>query len=189
MGYVNDNLMPGEEVLYRARLHRSIFIVPVFLALVGLLLTALYIITLLMEMGMNGEVASVLLRFGRFGVRLFFIAKDLNAQKGAYIVGGYGAFFFLIGAHLFVYRLIEFKTSEFAVTSKRVLIKRGFIRRHSLEILLAKVESIGVDQSPLGRLLGFGTIVVSGTGGTKERFKNISRPLEFRKNIQAHLPA
>lgn len=64
----------------------------------------------------------------------------------------------------------------------------GFIRRHSLELLLTKVEGIGVDQSILGRLLRFGTIIVTGTGGTKENFKNISQPMEFRKQVQAKVP-
>lgn len=82
---------------------------------------------------------------------------------------------------------IRLKTSEFAITNKRVLIKVGFIRRHSLEVLLHKVEGIGVNQSILGRIFGFGTIIVTGTGGTKETFDQIDSPLEFRKQVQAHL--
>ncbi|MDP8567381.1 PH domain-containing protein [Methylophilus aquaticus] len=83
--------------------------------------------------------------------------------------------------------LIRYKTSEFAITNKRVLIKVGFIRRHSLEVLLHKVEGIGVNQSIPGRIFGFGTIIVSGTGGTKETFDLIASPLEFRKQVQAQL--
>ena len=83
-------------------------------------------------------------------------------------------------------RWITARTSEFAVTNKRVIIKVGLIRRHTLELLLGKVESIGVDQSILGRIVGYGSIVVIGTGGTKEPFKNIAEPLEFRKQVQAH---
>lgn len=82
---------------------------------------------------------------------------------------------------------IRYKTSEFAITNKRVLIKIGFIRRHSLEVLLHKVEGIGVNQSILGRVFGFGTITVTGTGGTKETFDQIAAPLEFRKQVQANL--
>ena len=73
--------------------------------------------------------------------------------------------------------VIERRTSEFAVTNKRVLIKTGLIRRHSLETLLSKIESIGVAQSILGRILGFGTIVISGTGGSKEPFHKIADPM------------
>ena len=88
---------------------------------------------------------------------------------------------------LFVPPWIRSMSSEFAVTNKRVLIKIGLIRRHSLELLLQKVEGIGVDQSIMGRILGYGTITVSGTGGTKEAFPMISNPLEFRRQVQASL--
>jgi uncharacterized membrane protein YdbT with pleckstrin-like domain len=58
------------------------------------------------------------------------------------------------------------------------------IRRHSLELLLRQVEGIRVDQGLLGRVLGYGTIVVGGTGGTAEPFPEIASPLEFRRQVQ-----
>jgi len=85
---------------------------------------------------------------------------------------------------LFIAPLIDFLTSEFAITNKRIIIKVGFISRRTLEMNLGKVESVNVDQSILGRILGYGTIVINGTGGTKEPFSNISAPLEFRKQFQ-----
>ncbi len=84
---------------------------------------------------------------------------------------------------------IKVITSEFAVTNNRVLVKIGFIRRHSLEIVLPQVEGIGVDQGIIGRILGFGTIVVSGTGTTREPFIRIRRPLEFRRQVQVNARA
>ena len=79
---------------------------------------------------------------------------------------------------------IAYATSEFAVTNKRVIMKTGWIRRRSLETLLSKVESIGVDQGIMGRMLDFGTIVIHGTGGTSEAFARIGAPLEFRRRVQ-----
>ncbi|HUX72409.1 MAG TPA: PH domain-containing protein [Steroidobacteraceae bacterium] len=92
-----------------------------------------------------------------------------------------------IGLLLLLPPWIKASSSEFAITDKRVLIKVGLIRRHSLELLLQKVEGIGVDQTVLGRILGYGTITVSGVGGTKEAFPMISSPLEFRRQVQANL--
>lgn len=80
--------------------------------------------------------------------------------------------------------LIAFSTSEFAITNKRVIIKEGFISRRTLEMNLNKIESVNVNQGILGRMLGYGTIVIVGTGGTKEAFAAISDPLTFRKKIQ-----
>ena len=52
-------------------------------------------------------------------------------------------------------------------------------------MVLTKVETIRVDQSILGRVLNYGTIVVTGTGGTNEPFTSIANPLEFRRQVQA----
>jgi hypothetical protein len=82
---------------------------------------------------------------------------------------------------------IEYRTSEFAVTDKRVVIKVGWIQRRTLETMLSKVEAVGVDQTLLGRVLGYGTITVTGTGGTKEQFANIANPLEFRRRVQTQV--
>ena len=79
---------------------------------------------------------------------------------------------------------MERANSEFAVTNKRVLIKTGWIRRHSLEILLSKIEGIRVEQDVLGRMWDYGTIVVSGTGGSKEPFHRIAEPMLFRRRVQ-----
>jgi uncharacterized membrane protein YdbT with pleckstrin-like domain len=84
---------------------------------------------------------------------------------------------------------ITYASAEFAVTNKRVVIKVGWIQRNTVEILLSKVEAIGVDQSITGRLLNYGSITVTGTGGTDERFHRLARPLEFRRQVQAQVSA
>jgi uncharacterized membrane protein YdbT with pleckstrin-like domain len=86
-------------------------------------------------------------------------------------------------------RLVLFLSSEFGVTSKRVLGKTGFIRRTSLDIVIGKVEAIRLSQSILGRILNFGDIEVTGTGGTEEVLRFIPDPLVFRKVVQEQLAA
>jgi uncharacterized membrane protein YdbT with pleckstrin-like domain len=91
----------------------------------------------------------------------------------------------LLAALLFaLLRYISFATSEFAVTDKRVIMKVGVLRRRTLEMQLSKVEALAVNQGLGGRVLHYGDIVVSGTGGTKELFRQIGRPLEFRRAVQ-----
>jgi uncharacterized membrane protein YdbT with pleckstrin-like domain len=51
--------------------------------------------------------------------------------------------------------------TEIAVTDRRVIYKRGFINRHTIE--MDKVATVDVDQSVLGRLLNYGTVTVQGT--------------------------
>lgn len=96
---------------------------------------------------------------------------------------------FLLAILTSISSFINYTTSEFAITNKRVIVKVGFIRRNSIEILLSKVEGIQVNQGILGRIFGFGSIVVSGTGGTKDPFHKISNPLEFRRKKQEQIAA
>jgi uncharacterized membrane protein YdbT with pleckstrin-like domain len=84
---------------------------------------------------------------------------------------------------LFIAPLIAFYTSEFAITNKRLMIKTGLISRHTFEMNLSKIESINVNQSILGRILGYGTIMIMGTGSTREPFAAIRDPLTFRKKF------
>nr|HEV7954618.1 PH domain-containing protein [Candidatus Acidoferrales bacterium] len=80
--------------------------------------------------------------------------------------------------------LTKRNATEMAVTNKRVLIKQGVFGRRTLEILLQKIESIAVEESMSGRILGFGTVIVRGTGGTPEPFKKMAHPLEFRRHVE-----
>jgi uncharacterized membrane protein YdbT with pleckstrin-like domain len=79
-------------------------------------------------------------------------------------------------------------TTEIAVTNKRLIYKRGFINRHTVEMNLDKVESVDVNQSVLGRMLDYGTLVVQGTGHGDETLDDhqIAAPLEFRSAITTH---
>lgn len=85
---------------------------------------------------------------------------------------------------LFIAPLIDKWADEFAITNKRVIIKTGLISRKTIELNLTKIESVNVNQGFLGRILGFGSIQIVGTGGSKEIFLNITDPLTFRKKFQ-----
>ena len=76
-------------------------------------------------------------------------------------------------------------TTELAVTDHRVIYKSGLLSRHTTEMNRDKVESVDVDQSLLGRIFGYGTVIVRGTGGSLEPIRNIGDPLSFRSHITA----
>ena len=79
---------------------------------------------------------------------------------------------------------VELLTSEFAVTTTRLIFKVGLVARYTMELLLGKVESIGVQQTLLGRLLNYGDLVVTGTGGAREVFPRVRDPIGFRNYVQ-----
>lgn len=156
MSYVEQNLTPGEQILHKTGLHWIVLFGPVLLAV----LLALPGLILLL-----GSVLNM---------------KDKDA--GATAIMG---LVLLVAAGLFVLLgYLLWKATEMAVTNKRVIIKTGLLTRRTFELLLSKVESIGVEEGLMGRWLGYGLVVVKGTGGTPERFKNIALPQEFRRQVQ-----
>ena len=74
-------------------------------------------------------------------------------------------------------------TSEIAVTDRRVITKTGFIRRTTTEMHIDKVESVDVEQSVLGRIFGYGDVVVRGTGSGLEPIPMVAAPMELRNHI------
>ena len=76
-------------------------------------------------------------------------------------------------------------TTEIDVTDRRIVYKRGFVRRHTVEMNMDKVEGVDVDQSILGRMLNYGDITIRGTGVGIEPLYNIDAPLEFRNRVTA----
>jgi uncharacterized membrane protein YdbT with pleckstrin-like domain len=76
-------------------------------------------------------------------------------------------------------------TTEIAVTDRRIILKRGFIRRHTVEMNMQKVESVDVDQTLLGRILNYGNVTVRGTGSTFETIRRIDSPLKLRTTVTA----
>ena len=117
----------------------------------------------------------------------FIVAMILFSGNGG--SAAVGVLFILVALIASISSFISYITSEFGITNKRVIVKVGFIRRNSIEVLLNKVEGIQVNQGVWGRVLGFGSITVSGTGGTKDPFHKIDAPLVFRKKVQEQILA
>ena len=157
MSYVERVLQPGETLLHKSELHWLIYL-PVlpFLAIFALG-AALYL-----GMQSNGGDANPAI-----------LALGLMAL-GA--VGSIVAWF-----RAWIRRL----STELAITDRRVIFKRGLVRRHTVEMNMDKVESIDVDQSILGRIFNYGDVTVRGTGASIEPLRLIDDPLAFRSRVTA----
>lgn len=123
MGYVETNLVQGEEVQYRAKLHWAMYVPYALIAL---------------------------------------------ATAG-------------LALPLVLIPIIRRLTTELAVTNLRVIIKTGLISRRTMEMQRTRIETVSVDQGIFGRMLGYGTVAFTGTGGSRERFTAIDRPLDFKR--------
>lgn len=96
-----------------------------------------------------------------------------------------GGLCFIAGVVLFIGAWIRWMSTEMAITNRRVVAKFGFIRRQTYEIDRTKVESVNVDQSIMGRIFGYGTVTVTGTGSSSAPVKDVDSPLEFRNKLLA----
>jgi uncharacterized membrane protein YdbT with pleckstrin-like domain len=149
MSYIDGNLLEGERVVYRTRLHWLLFLTPVL-----------------------------------FTIVLLAIAW-LLATRTSEPWSHYAWIPVALSALLLLATYIKRQSSDFAVTNKRVMMKVGVFSTRSIELVLNKVEAIAVNQSLMGRIFGYGDIVVTGSGGTKEAFAHIQGPLAFRRAVQS----
>jgi hypothetical protein len=136
--------MPGETVVYRARLS--------LVALKGLPWAV---------------ILAIIAIFSHDYRTMLFVASAL----------------FALGAYL------QYNATEFGVTNRRVIAKVGVIRTRSFEILLPKIEGIAVDQGLGGKMNDYGSVMVTGTGGNRETFRDISHPFKFREAVQEQIEA
>jgi uncharacterized membrane protein YdbT with pleckstrin-like domain len=147
MSYIDANLLAGERVVFRTRLHWLLFMTPVLFTAIVLLPIA-------------------------------WLLANGTWSHYAWIPVALASLLLLV-------TFIKRQSSDFAVTNKRVMMKVGVFNTRSIELVLNKIEAIAVNQSLMGRIFGYGDIVVTGSGGTKEAFSHIQAPLAFRRAVQS----
>lgn len=111
-----------------------------------------------------------------------FWAPQPDGPTGVRIVAGGIA---VIGLLVLLAASIRRRGTEIVVTDRRVIYKRGILARHTVEMNVSKIEAVDVEQSLTARLLGYGTIMIHGTGADIEPLQRIDRPLAIRSAIVA----
>lgn len=162
MSYIESNLVPGETVIYQTRLH---WVVMLWHIVLGCLLL---------------DLPGVLLLY-------YALSQTGIESRNLHIMEGGGVALLVCGVVAMLMGMVRRNATEMAVTNRRVVIKTGLVSRKTIEMLLNKVESIEVSETAFGRILGYGTIVVIGTGGTPEPFHKVAHPLEFRSRVQQQI--
>lgn len=161
MSYIEKHLIPGETLQYQTKLHWIVML-------------------------------------GHAGLAVFFVAAGIallafswNARKSGeshsnvliwLALGAFG-----VAVMLFAAGLVKRNATVMALTNKRVIVKTGLASRRTVELLLSRIESVVVEEPAMGRLLGYGTVIIRGTGGTPESFDNIAHPLDFRAQVQGQI--
>lgn len=162
MSYITSTLIPGERVIYRTRLH--------WVVMLGHL------------------VLGCLFLAGAGALAYWYWAtRDTYAINTQHLLEGGVAALFLIGFITLLVGMVRRNATEMAVTNRRVVVKQGLASRRTIEMLLSKIETIEVTEPTSGRILGYGTILLIGTGGTSEPFNKIAHPLQFRSEVLQQL--
>ena len=163
MSYIEKHLISGEAVLYKTRLHSVAVLFPLFLTLVF------------------AAAGAFCLYDGSSNRR-----SDPSDAKGFAVAG---LVLLVIAGITLTGAVMKRNSTEMAVTNRRVLIKSGIMSRRTIEMLLSKIESVVITEPFFGRMLGYGTVVIRGTGGTPEPFYLIANPVEFRRHVQEQIEA
>ena len=159
MSYLKTMLLPDERVVHIATLHWVIF-------LPGLMLTA--------TGGLVGFYSYALAR----SVPLHFMVPILGKTlSGAALVVALAGLALLFGA------FVRHSATELAITNRRLVAKYGFVSRSTFEIMINRVTGVNLDQSVMGRLLGYGTVLVHGAGGDISPFDVVADPELFQRAL------
>ncbi|MGA7522163.1 MAG: PH domain-containing protein [Acidobacteriaceae bacterium] len=162
MSYIDKTLVPGEKVVYTTRLH--------WIVMLGHLFTCLIFLA----------------GAGYLGYYLYSDRAALQPDTLHALEIGLAALL-LLAVVVLIMGSIRRNATEMAVTTRRVVVKTGLASRRTVEMLLNKIETIEVDEPTMGRMLGYGSITIIGTGGTSEPFHKIAHPLEFRSVVQQEI--
>lgn len=160
MKYVDSNLLSDEQVVFRTQLNSKRFI-PLF-AILYPICASFITVWLSTILSMNNTTNPASPNTG-FGFATFYLAV-------------------VSGMPILIIKM-RIYTSEFAITNKRVIIKVGWLVHKTFELNISKIESVIMNQGPIDRFFGNGTIMIIGTGCTREILPNISYPLEFRNAL------
>ena len=89
----------------------------------------------------------------------------------------------VIGVVIFIAKYVEKWTTERALTNRRLIIKRGLIRRNTEEISCNRIEEVNLSQTIIQRIMGSGNILVKGVGLGEILLRDIDDPLTVQKKI------
>lgn len=161
MSYIDQTLGSDEKVFYRSKPHWIIFLGSALWLLAALVIYAI-------------------------GNRFYFLNQVIF---GYHLKNVVSLVCFLFAVYYGLIAYVIYISTEYGITNRRILMKTGLVSRSTLEILLNKVESIQIQQSVLGRFLDYGSVIISGVGGSHDVFSNMPAPLKFRQAAQAHTEA
>lgn len=164
MSYIEGSLLKNEEVVFLSKPHWVVFVPSMIVVLLAILIWI-------------------------FGPFYFKGSIDLNVSmlRSLRFSDLLALFAVAIAVYSSIKATVVYYASEYGITNKRIVMKRGFLQRDVLELFIRRLEAVNISQTIMGRLCGYGTLIVVGTGGTRDYFTDIPYPTHFRRLIQQQM--
>lgn len=111
-------------------------------------------------------------------ISLILIIVDINAKD-----------LFFLGIIWFAFslkKLFDKLSSEFIITDKRCVLKRGIITIHVVDMPLNKCDGIVLSQGFWGRIFSFGNVTATSVGITSS-FYGLNNPFEFKNKLNEQM--
>lgn len=155
--YVEKTLAMDESIVHRANFNWTYSFFPVLWFAIGM-------------------SPVVMLGLVQFGADVSFEALKYGWWSAAAAV--------FAGSWILLGHLVVLFTTEIIVTTYRFVFKKGLISRNTQEVSLNKIEEITLRQSVWGRLFGYGSLIMRGTGVGLIELPNLDNPIGVRKIIE-----
>lgn len=173
MLYVQQSLSSDEKIIHMGRFH-WMYTVSAILAIiwgivgcVAVIYGAIYFQTNLMDANIPTNA----------GVMAMIKSLHPGLRLAAFMV-------FIMGLLRFAQLMVVRATTEIAVTTSRLIYKRGLVARYVGEMSIDRIEGVNVLQSILGRILGYGRVMVRGMGVGEVVLPPLDNPVKFRRAIE-----
>lgn len=105
------------------------------------------------------------------------------AQWTGYLILLIALYFLFHGVRRYIGQL----STRYTLTNVRIMSKTGVLGISTHELLLRSVDGVSLQQSFLGRLLGYGTLKIAGRGGHELQMHSVSEVVEVKEMIENRL--
>lgn len=161
MNYIDKNLLPNETIMFRTKKHYIIFLAPVVLLILALFFS------------INNTLPHAFQSLGSSTTTSLWRIPTIVFTVAAIFTG--------------IQQWITYLTSDFVVTNLRIVMREGLFIRSVTDTRLTTISHVTIEQSLLGQLLNYGTIVINGFGGNQDYFILVAAPNGFQKSVQEQL--
>jgi uncharacterized membrane protein YdbT with pleckstrin-like domain len=154
MGYTESLLASNETIVYRTKQH---WMAPIF-----------------------GTVAGSLVLLG--GIVLFVVQLTMGSGLLRDLAFWGSLILLVIGIGMVGYSYIQWWVEDYVVTNQKVVKVAGLLNKRTSGAALEKINDVIMEQGPLGRILGYGTLKVSTASDSSDlTYETMRQQADFRR--------